>query len=170
MKKVFFLAVATMFAIAAGAQNRSIDAIAQNYTYRDGATVFNMEGEAIRGLTQGLAGSNGTITGSDGKTVNVSDLLQEIVSVTAIVVRGVNETFSADIRGALQAADYSPIVSHNEDGARVRVMSVDIRRGNLRGNKEIVAVAENSEHTILVRLIGKIDTDLLARLAAEQMK
>ncbi len=166
MKKVFFLAVATMFAIAAGAQNRSIDAIAQNYTYRDGATVFNMEGDALKSFSQRIAGGSGTITVADGRTFNVSDLLDEIVSVTAVVFDGVNDIFSADIRGALEAADYSPIVSHNDDGTRVRMMSANIRRGPLRGNQEIVATVENSERTILVRLIGKIDTDLLASLSS----
>ncbi len=170
MKKVLLLAVATMFALAAGAQNRAIDAIAHNYTDRDGATVIKMEGEAIRSLSHGLAGGEGTITLEGGEKHSISELLEEIVSVTAIVVRGVNETFLTDIRGALQAADYSPIVSHNDDGARVRIVSADIRRGHLRGNREIVATVENADQTILVRLIGKIDTDLLARIATEQMK
>ena len=169
MKKLFSLALATMFALAAGAQNRTIDAIAQNYSDRDGFTVVNMEGDAIRNLSRMVADGDGTITLDNGEKHNISELLEEIVSFTAIVMRGVNETFTADMRGALEAVDYSPVVSHNDGDMKIRVMSANIRRGHLRGNKEIVATIEGGSQTMLVRMIGKVDTDLLAGLATEMM-
>ncbi len=169
MKKAIFTVLATMFAIASQAQNRAIDALADKYADSDGVTVVNMEGDALKSFSRNVAGG-GMITLDNGEKHNLSELLEEIVSVTAIVMRRASESFSAEVRGALDAVRYSPIVSHNEGGKRVRVMSADIRRGKLRGNKEIVAMVDGDGEMVLVRLIGRVDTDLLARLAADAVK
>jgi hypothetical protein len=167
MKKLFLSAAAVMLALAAAAQNKAIDALVEKYTDREGFTVVNMEGEALRGMSQMMSGSNSTITIDNGESYQLSELMKEIVSVTALVLRRADEAFSQDVRDALASVRYSPIVSHNENGQQVRVSSADIRRGQLRGNKEIVVTVDNDSETVLVRVIGNIDTKLFAKILSD---
>lgn len=55
MRKVLLSAVAAMFALAAGAQNKAIDDLVEKYTDAEGFTVVNMEGEALRSLSSMMA-------------------------------------------------------------------------------------------------------------------
>jgi hypothetical protein len=166
MKKLFLTAVAAMFALAAGAQNQAIDELIEKYTDREGFTVMNMEGEAIKGLSSMVAQGDGTINLGDGtRTYKIGELLEEIVSVTAIVLEQADEVFVREARNAISSKDYSPIVSHNENGESVKILSAEIKRGQYRGNKEIVVMVVDNDETVLVRVIGKIDAQLLAKLA-----
>ena len=170
ISKIILLAAATLFALSAGAQNKSIDALADKYTDGEGFTIVNLEGDAIKSMSSMISDGDGTINLGDGETHKISELLEEIVSVTAIILRGVNETFSSEVQNALDAVKYNPIMSHNESGQRIKIESTDIRRGKLRGNKEIVMLVDGEGQTVLLRVIGKIDTDLLSKLVANAAK
>jgi hypothetical protein len=171
MKKLFLSAAAVMLTLAAAAQNKAIDELVEKYTDCEGFTVVNMEGEAVRGLSQMLAGGNTTFNLPDGAgSYELGELMKEIVSITAVVLRRADEAFSRDVRDALASVRYSPIVSHNENGQRVRISGTDINRGKLRGNKEIVVMVDGPDETVLVRVIGNIDTKLLAEMAREMKK
>lgn len=171
MRKLILSAAAVMIALAAGAQNKAIDALVEKYTDAEGFTVVSMEGEAIKGLSSMIANGDGKINLGDGsKSYEMGELLDEIASVTAIILRRADEVFSREAGDAIATGKYSPIVSINSDGQRVKVSSADIRRGQYRGNQEIVALISDKDTVVLVRIIGTIDTDLLTEIINEANK
>ena len=170
IKRTFLLAVAALFALSAGAQNKAIDTLAEKYADSEGFTIVNLEGEALKSLSSMVSNGDGTINLGNGETHNISELLEEIVSVTAIILGRADEVFSREVQNALDAVKYSPIMSHNDGGQRMKFVSADIKRGKLRGNKEIVVMVDGKEQTILIRVIGKIDTNMLAKLIAGAAK
>ena len=171
VKKVLFSVAAAMFALAAAAQNKAIDAIAEKYADADGFTVVNLDGDAIQSLS-GFApqGGEGTVTLDDGTKFTFSELVKDIVSVTAVVLKKADEEFAREAGKAMTAVRYSPIMSHNNDGDILKVSSIDIKRGKLKGNKEIVVMFVSDDVTLLARVIGKIDTKLLAKMTREIQK
>lgn len=93
--------------------------------------------------------------------------MKKIVSVTAIVLQRADEAFTDEVQAAIGSGKYSPIVSHNSDDEFSKLVSMDIKRGKLKGNKEIVLMFVNENMTVLARVIGNIDSQLLAKLAAQ---
>lgn len=163
--------MAAMFVLAAGAQNKAIDALAEKYLDAEGFTVVKLDGEAIKNMSGMLAQSNGTVSmGGDTPSVNVKKLLESISSVTVIALERADAGFAAEVLGAVSAGKYSPMFSRNEDGAIIKIVNAEIKRGQLRGNQEIVVTVAKDDAVVLVRVIGKIDTELLAKLAAEGLK
>ncbi len=167
-KKVLLSAVAALVAVTAVAQNKAIDALVEKYTDAEGFTVVNMQGEAIRGLSSMIAKGNGTINLGDGSpSFNIRELLDEIESVTAIVLDRADETFALEARQIISSDNYSPILSVNEKGQSIKMSSANIRRGAFRGNKELLMTVTGDSNTVVVRIIGKIDTERLARMVKE---
>jgi pectate lyase len=170
MKKLFLTAVAAMFALAAGAQNQAIDELVEKYTDREGFTVVNLNDGAVEGLSAMIPHGEGTITLDDGSKYALSEVLKEIVSVMAVISREADEEFALEMRRATTLKGYSTVASVNGGGLIARVWSKNLKRGKYRGCKEVVVSVLSKDATVLARVIGNIDTDLLARLAAEASK
>lgn len=160
-----------MFALAAGAQNRAIDALAEKYTDSEGFTVVNLDGQALKNMSSMMANSDGTIQlGEGAPSVEIGELLDNIVSVTVLVLERFDEAFAAEVQGVVASKDYSPILSLNKEGTNVKMLSTDIKRGKLRGNQEIVLTVVNDGDVVLVRVIGKIDTEKISKMVSSMQK
>ncbi len=171
MKKVLLSAVAVMFALAAAAQNKAIDALAEKYVDREGFTVVNVDGQALKNMSGMLAGSNGTIKfDENAPEIEVGELLDNIVSLTVLVLERGDKAFAEEVHSAVSSKQYSPMISFNEEGSNIRVLSSDIKRGKLRGNQEIVVTVVDEDDVVLVRVIGKIDTETVSKMVSSMQK
>ena len=173
MKKLLFSAAALLVALAAGAQNKAIGSLASKYTDVEGFTVVNLEGDALKSMIGMVSsGNNGssTIDLGDGQKFDIGELVKDIASVTVIVVEKTDELLDKEISRAISTVKYSPLLSVNNDGSRIKVLSADIKRGKLRDNKEIVLTVTENDEVVLVRIVGKIDSELLANLATQMQK
>ncbi len=171
MKKLLLTATAAMIALVGVAQNKAIDALAEKYSATEGFTVVNLAGDMVKSISGMIPRAEGSITLDDGTQYSLSELLNEIALITAVVnPNGGSEEFFGEVRRAVASGDYTPLVSHNADGQTVSVSSAEIRRGEFRKNQEIVVMVAGGDATVLVRLIGKIDTALLARILGEMQK
>ena len=170
MKKTLILAATLLLALTAAAQNKTIDTLADKYSETEGATVMNLDSEAIKGLAGFIPQGKGTINLDDGTTYGIGQLIDDIEKVTIIVLKKTDEVFEREVQNALASVRYSPILSHNDGGNNVKISSIDIKRGKLRGNKEIVVTVTGDSETILLRVIADIDMELLAKLAQEVQK
>ncbi len=174
MKKVAILAAAMLFAVAASAQNKAIDALAEKYTDTEGFTIVNLDGDTIKGMSGMIpqdAGGEGTIE-IDGIKVAVNDILKEIAAISVILYQEDNggsfaEAFASEVRNTIAKVKYSPLASFNQDGMNVNLLSADIKRGKLKNNKEVVMSMVQDGQVILVRIIGNLDPDLLVKLASQ---
>jgi hypothetical protein len=167
MKKLLLSAAAVMLALAAAAQNKAIDELVEKYTDREGFMVVNLHDGAVQGLSAMIPAGEGSITLDDGSQYSLGELLKEIVSVTAVVCREVDEELALEVKRATTLKGYSTVASISADGAMVKVVSKDIKRGEYRGCKEIVVSVLSNDATVLARVIGNIDPALFAKLAEE---
>jgi hypothetical protein len=177
MKKRLLLSALAAIALLAGAtqnataQNNNIDALADKYVDREGFIVVNLSGEMLRGMSSVLADSDSKIGINDNTKVEIGELLEEVVSLTVIIMhKGTDEAFMSDIQNAVDAVKYSPIASINEDNMSIKVLSSKIKRGEFRNNDEIVVTVSDDEATLLCRVIGTVDTKRLTRLVKEMKK
>jgi hypothetical protein len=169
MKKLFLFAAAAMLSMAAAAQNKAIDRLVEKYTDREGFTVINLQGDMLRSMG-GMINRGESSIEVDGKRYEIAELLKDIVSVNVVVLQRADEIFSRDVRDAIDAVRYSPILSISEGGQKVKVSSADIRRGTLRGNQEIVLMVDGGGQTVMARVIGKIDTRLISEIVNQAQK
>ena len=170
MKKLFFSAVAVMFALAAAAQNKNIDKLVEKYTDTEGYTVMNLEGDAIRALSSMISADSSTIDLGNGTKYSDTELLEDISSVSFIVASGkADGAFTADVERAVSHKNYSTMLSYREGDSWVRVKTADVKRGKYRGEKEIVVVVNSDRMYILARVMGPIDLEKLAE-ALDELK
>jgi hypothetical protein len=171
MKKLFLSLVAGTFALTAAAQNSAIDALAEKYTDREGFTVVNLDGEALKSMGAMMANSGGEMNlGEDAPDIEMGELLENLKSLTVLVLDRADETFASEVRSVVSGKSYSPMVSLTKKGANIKVLSADIKRGKLRGNQEIVVTVNGGDNIVLVRLIGKFDPEVLSQIVASMNK
>lgn len=168
MKKVLLAAVAVMFAVAATAQNREIDALVEKYTDTEGFTVVNLEGEALQGMMGMMEGKLSLQSeGENAPDIDVDDVkevLKDIASVTVLVLNRVDDVFAGEVRSAIASQNYSPLISTTQEGAEIKILSMDIKRGKHRGNQEMVVSVSNGGNIVLVRVIGKFDPETFSKI------
>jgi hypothetical protein len=171
MKKLFLSLVAGTFALAAAAQNSAIDALAEKYTDREGFTVVNLDGEALKSMGQMLANSGGNVNlGEDAPDVEMGELIKDLASLTVLLLDRADEAFASEVRSAVSAKSYSPMVSLTKEGYNIKVLTADIKRGKLRGKQELVVTMNGDDKVILVRLIGKFDPETLSKITSSMNK
>lgn len=170
MKKLLLSVASAIIALAAPAQNRAIDALVEKYGTAEGFTIVNLEGEAIKGLGSMISG-NGNISLDSGESYRMSQLLEEVSSVVVIVSEKADELFAREVKNAVDGGKYSPILSTTTGEERITISSAEIKRGRFRGDKEIVlTIAGKDKSLVLVRVIGRIDTAILAKVAEDIRK
>ncbi len=170
MKKVLLSAMAAMFALAAVAQNKAIEALAEKYADAEGFTVVNLNDGIVQGLATMIPQGEGTFKLDDGTELILSELFKNIMSVTAIIHKGINERFALETKLSTAKQNYSTLVAHNSDDVTAKVLYKDLKRGKYKGNKEIVVTVIANGITVAGRVIGRIDAELLAKLAEEVRK
>jgi hypothetical protein len=171
MKKTLLALAATVVALAAAAQNRAIDRLAQRYTDVEGYTVINLTDGAVQSLagmipTDKLGDARITV---DGTTFTAADLLSKVSLVTAIVAKNGDDAFARRARQTLRG-DYTELASITSDKVTVKLLWAEIRGGRYSGNNEVVALVLADDATVLARVVGQIDAKLLSRVAQEIQK
>lgn len=170
MKKVIFAAIAAVVALSAAAQNRSIDLLAQKYTDTEGYTVVNLTDEAVQSILGMMPAENfgeANVTLDDGTVFTLADMLRDISVVTAVILDRKDEKFAAEVRSAVKSGNYSTVASVNSDKVKVQVLAADVKRGKLRGKRELVLTVQDDKKMILGRIVGQLDVELLAKVAGE---
>lgn len=147
MKNLLLSVIAILFVIAASAQNKAIDALAEKYADTEGFEVTNLDRNAIRKL-----GNPRNIDVED-----VSELLKNISSVTAIFAEKPAGDFEEEVKSAVAGVNYSQIMSYESDGQFVNI--IDTKPGKRK--KEIIVTISSDRRFSLIRATGKIDTTLL---------
>lgn len=173
MKKTLLAALAVALSLSAAAQNKAIDRLVEKYTDAEGYTVVNLSDEAVQGILAMMpAGQFGEakVTLDDGTVLALSDILRDISAVTAVILNRYDERFAAEVRSALRGAKYSTIASVNSEDTKVQMLAADIRRGKLRGKREIVVTMQEDDSVILARIVGQMDVEKLAMVAKQVLK
>ncbi len=160
-KRVLLSIVALTVALAAAAQNQAIDKLAAKYADKEGYTVINLEGDMVKEISK--------MAGNAAKNPELSKMLENVSLVTVLVAETAVPELAEDVKNAVDAVEYNPMVSTVTEGQSVKILTTDIKRGKNKKKKEIVISVVAEDQIVLVRIVGDIDMAALTKMA-ESMK
>lgn len=127
--------------IAAAAQNKEIDRIAEKYSDRDGFSTTVIRGDISKELSGSL----------NVEGVDISNIVKEISSIVIVSSDRPDEEFTREVPAAVNAG-YSTVLSSSKDGEQVRFLLSE--NSDSSGKNEFVIVIFGRETNMMVSITG----------------
>jgi len=143
MKRVYITLFAALLLspLAAGAQNRAIEALARKYSGREGFSTTVVKGSITRDLSHML----------DIESVDISGVMRDISSIVVVRSERPDEAFARDVREAAASTGYSTVLSQSAEGQQISFLVSEGGRGR---RSEFVIVVLGADNNILVSIVG----------------
>jgi len=142
MKKIHLITLTVaLLPLAAAAQHRDIEALAQKYSGREGFSTTVVKGRVTRELSRTL----------DIESVDISGIMRDISSIVAVRAERADAEFARDVRAAATATGYATVLSQSSDGEQISFLVSDHAGGR---RNEFVIVVLGRETNMLVSIVG----------------
>jgi len=141
MKRICITLLAALLPLAAAAQNRAIEALAQKYSGREGFSTTVLKGR----LTNDLSGMLAL------ESVDISNIMRDVSSIVVVRAERADDGFARDVRGAAAATGYSTVLSQSSDGEQISFLISERASGR---KNEFVIVILGAKTNMLVSIVG----------------
>lgn len=149
MKKLI-LAVMMMLPVGLAAQSLTFGQIFDKYEGTEGYTIVNMGPEM---LSQAAAMAGGEMDEESKSQLN--SVMKDVKSFRLLITENAAEQLLAEIDEVMAEGNYQPMVSINDEGEKVLILSSD--KSGETGDKEMLLIVQDGAELVFMQILGKMD-------------